>query len=162
MTGVYPELSEEKEIYGYFYNPNVHPAGEFRARLMTAGYVSSQFGFPLFTEPVYGLDSWFDFIGKSGDRCSGCVYMRLKKTAEFAKEKKIPAFTTTLLVSPYQKHEYIKETGFKIAEEYGLEFFYRDFRKNYQESIRKSKEMLLYRQKYCGCIFSEAERKKIK
>jgi len=161
MTGVFPELSKEKKIYGFFYNPNIHPLNEFSARLMTAGFVASQFGFKLFVDADYGIARWLEVVKDFEKRCFGCVYMRLKRTAEFAEEKKIKSFTTTLLVSPYHDHEYIKETGCAIAKKTGVEFFYRDFRKNYQDSIKKSKEMLLYRQKYCGCVFSQ-ENDKVK
>jgi len=158
MLGVFPALRREKEVYGFFYNPNIHPREEYQKRLMTAGFVSSQADFKLFIDDEYNVKKWLDAVSSSGDRCAGCVRVRLRRTAEVAKEKGIPSFTTTLLVSPYQKHDDIKRAGLQIAAEAGLEFYYRDFRKNYQDSIKKSKEMNLYRQKYCGCLFSNAEK----
>ena len=158
MLGVFPAFHREKEVYGFFYNPNIHPWEEFQKRLMTAGFASSQAGFKLFVDDEYDVKNWLDTVNSFGDRCVGCVCQRLRRTAEFAKENGIPSFTTTLLVSPYQKHDEIKQAGLKIAAEAGLEFYYKDFRKNYQDSIKKSKEMRLYRQKYCGCLFSNAEK----
>ena len=75
-----------------------------------------------------------------------------------AKENEYDAFSTTLLVSPYQNHEALKELGEKLAEEYGIEFVYRDFRIGFREGQTKARELELYMQKYCGCVFSEEER----
>lgn len=158
MLGVLPSLRGVKEVYGFFYNPNIHPLEEFQKRLMTAGFASSQAGFRLFVDDEYDVKKWTDFTLSFEDRCSGCIAQRLRRTAEFAKEKGIPSFTTALLASPYQKHDEIKQVGLKIAAETGLEFYYMDFRKNYQDSRKKSKEMRLSRQKYCGCMFSNAEK----
>jgi predicted adenine nucleotide alpha hydrolase (AANH) superfamily ATPase len=91
-------------------------------------------------------------------RCGYCIRLRLAKTATVAKEKGFDAFTTTLLESKYQPHEYIKLIGEILADEVGLKFYYQDFRSGWKESIRISKELDLYRQPYCGCIFSEYER----
>jgi predicted adenine nucleotide alpha hydrolase (AANH) superfamily ATPase len=82
----------------------------------------------------------------------------LIKTASCAKEKNFDAFTTTLLISPYQKHELIKQIGEKIGGDLGIRFFYDDFRPGFYEGKNEAKSMELYSQKYCGCIFSEKER----
>jgi len=87
-----------------------------------------------------------------------CYYMRLKKTVEKAKELGFDLFSTTLLVSPYQKHDLIKEIANYLANEYKIEFYYEDFRVGYREGVNLSKEYGLYRQKYCGCIYSEKDR----
>lgn len=158
MLGVYDSLCGEKEVYGFFYNPNIHPWEEYQKRLMTAGFTASQLDYKLFTDDEYDVKKWMDSAVSFEDRCSGCIVQRLRRTAEVAREKGIPLFTTTLLISPYQKHDEIKQAGFKIADEEGIEFYYSDFRENYKESIKKSKEMHLYRQKYCGCLFSNAEK----
>ena len=91
-------------------------------------------------------------------RCGYCINLRLTKTAKYAGENGFDAFTTTLLESKYQPHEYIKMIGSKLAKKYGIKFHYQDFRAGWKESIRLSKELQLYRQGYCGCIFSEYER----
>jgi predicted adenine nucleotide alpha hydrolase (AANH) superfamily ATPase len=91
-------------------------------------------------------------------RCGYCISMRLARTAEVAAKGGFDAFTTTLLESKYQPHDYIQSVGEKFAAENGIEFYYEDFRKGWKESIQISKELQLYRQQYCGCIFSEYER----
>ncbi len=158
VSGVFPTLSKEKKITGFFYNPNIHPRAEYISRFMTAGFVSAHFGFPMISDKTYDPESWARNVLSGPSRCSSCVKDRLMKTAEIAREKGFQFFTTTLLVSPYQNHKFIKEEGERIAALTGVEFFYRDFRKNYADSVRISKELMLYRQKYCGCSFSEAER----
>jgi hypothetical protein len=91
-------------------------------------------------------------------RCGYCIRLRLAKTATIAKDLGFDAFTTTLLESKYQPHEYIRLLGEILSEEVGVQFYYQDFRAGWKESIRLSKELDLYRQPYCGCIFSEYER----
>ncbi len=91
-------------------------------------------------------------------RCGYCIGLRLAKTAEMAVKKDFDGFTTTLLESKYQPHDYIRALGQKLAEKHGIEFYYKDFRVGWKESITISKELELYRQQYCGCIFSEYER----
>ena len=91
-------------------------------------------------------------------RCVSCHEVRLRKAAQVAKENGFDAFTTSLLVSPYQKHDLIRAVGEKVAQEEGIEFFYQDFREGWQEGVDISLELELYRQPYCGCIFSEKER----
>jgi predicted adenine nucleotide alpha hydrolase (AANH) superfamily ATPase len=91
-------------------------------------------------------------------RCGYCIRLRLNRTASVASEKGFDAFTTTLLESKYQPHEYIKFIGESLADKYGIKFYYKDFRAGWKESVRISKELDLYRQPYCGCIFSEYER----
>ena len=88
-------------------------------------------------------------------RCNMCYRVRLDKTAWYAKEKGFDAFTTTLLVSPYQKHELICEIGQQAAQKYGIDFYYSDFRPGFRQGQQGAKEMGLYRQKYCGCIVSK-------
>lgn len=91
-------------------------------------------------------------------RCGYCIGLRLDKTAKLAAEGGFDAFTTTLLESKYQPHDYIHAIGDRLADKYGIKFYYQDFRTSWKESIKISKELELYRQQYCGCIFSEYER----
>lgn len=158
MCGVFPSLSKEKKITGFFYNPNIHPRAEYISRFMTAGFVAAHFGFPMIADKTYDTEKWARKVLSDSRRCELCVGDRLLKTAEAAREKDVPSFTTTLLLSPYQNHKFIKEEGGRIAALTGVDFFYRDYRKNYADSVGISKELLLYRQKYCGCVFSESER----
>jgi predicted adenine nucleotide alpha hydrolase (AANH) superfamily ATPase len=87
-----------------------------------------------------------------------CYSLRLDKVAKYAKDNGFDAFTTSLLVSPYQKHDLIKELGEKFALKYNIKFYYQDFRPFFREGQAMAKEMGLYRQKYCGCIVSYNER----
>ena len=93
------------------------------------------------------------------NRCSKyCYRVRLEQTAKYAKENGYDTITTTLLVSPYQKHEVFKAQAEEIAKKYGLNFLYRDFRVGFREGQAKARELGLYMQKYCGCVFSEEDR----
>lgn len=96
------------------------------------------------------------------DRCRICYQIRLEKTAVFAVENGIPWFTTTLLSSPFQKHELVREEGRRIAELYDLKFIYYDLRKTYYRGVNQIRNKGLYYQWYCGCNFSRAEREKEK
>ncbi|MEJ2471647.1 MAG: epoxyqueuosine reductase QueH [Desulfuromonadales bacterium] len=91
-------------------------------------------------------------------RCTYCYQSRLKKTAEYAARNDYDAFTSSLLYSRYQNHALIRKVGEELAQHYGIPFFYDDYRVGWQEGIRVSKEMGLYRQQYCGCIYSEKDR----
>jgi predicted adenine nucleotide alpha hydrolase (AANH) superfamily ATPase len=84
--------------------------------------------------------------------------MRLEQAARFAAANHYEAFSSTLLYSRYQNHALLRETGEKLAQRHGIAFYYEDFRRGWQEGISRSKELGLYRQPYCGCIYSEQER----
>ena len=93
------------------------------------------------------------------NRCYNyCYRVRLEQTARDAKENGYTAFTTTLLISPYQNHEKIKEICEEMAEKYDIKFLYRDFRPGFRQGQAKARQLGLYMQKYCGCVFSEEER----
>jgi predicted adenine nucleotide alpha hydrolase (AANH) superfamily ATPase len=100
-----------------------------------------------------------DSLPPSPERCTSCYLLRLEKTAERAKKQDFDAFSTTLLISPYQEFEQIISAGRKLAEKYNVLFHLEDFRSYFRDSINLAKELGLYRQKYCGCIFSREERK---
>ena len=108
----------------------------------------------------YGLDEFCkNVVNDLDNRCVNyCYKVRLEQTAKYAKENGYDSFSTTLLVSPYQKHEELKKIGEKLAKKYGLQFVYRDFRVGFREGQKKARELGLYMQKYCGCIFSEEDR----
>lgn len=114
---------------------------------------------PLILKDEYNLD---EFLRKAAfrenDRCRMCYFDRLKYTAIIARKGNFDFFTTTLLYSKFQKHELIKEIGESLAKEYGVEFYYEDFREYWKEGIELSKEREMYRQQYCGCIYSERDR----
>ncbi|MBE0428880.1 MAG: epoxyqueuosine reductase QueH [Thermoleophilia bacterium] len=145
---------------GVFFNPNIHPFSEFQRRRDTLLAYASEIGLRLIGEPVYDVAGWLRMVAgndEKGRRCRICISGRLRFTADLARSAGFEAFSTTLLISPWQEHEIIREEGEKAAAAAGVEFAYRDLRSEYGRSREMSREAGLYRQKYCGCIYSEAE-----
>jgi len=147
------------DITGYFYNPNIHPFQEFKKRLNSVEIVSEKKQLKIEVYRRYELREFLRLVVFHEDvRCDFCVDMRLEKTAQLAKKLGIYSFTTTLLYSKYQNHDYIKFRGNTIAEKYSMDFVYKDFRIGWQEGVKESIDLGLYRQPYCGCVYSEQER----
>lgn len=147
------------EPTGFWYNPNIHPVTEYKARKNTLIDYASKIHMRLIVENDYGLRDFISHVSHDVDhRCGYCYLSRLEETARFAAENGYDAFSTTLLISPYQNHELIRKIGEAMAEKYGLVFLYRDFRPYFKEGQEKARAMGLYLQKYCGCIFSEEDR----
>jgi epoxyqueuosine reductase len=147
------------DVAGFWYNPNIHPYVEHQNRLGAVKKLAEEISLPLIIQEGYDMPEFLQRVaGHYTERCGDCFGMRLGKTAEAAKSNGFDAFTTTLLISPHQKHELIKETGERAAGENGVEFYYADLRKRYSDSRHITKPMDLYRQQYCGCIYSEWER----
>jgi predicted adenine nucleotide alpha hydrolase (AANH) superfamily ATPase len=142
-------------ITGYFYNPNIHPEEEFNKRIDSLEKFSSDKGLLSIIDFTYDI-ALFDkeVMGKPGDRCENCYRLRLDRTAKYAADNNFDLFSTTLLLSPYQKHDKIKAVGEELSEKYKVGFHYMDMRPYYKGSIETSKQMGLYRQKYCGCYKS--------
>jgi predicted adenine nucleotide alpha hydrolase (AANH) superfamily ATPase len=153
-------LSEEgHQVSGFWYNPNIHPFSEYQNRLNAVKSFESLKSFPVFYYDSYDLEKYLKSVMNDlENRCSYCYKIRLIKTANEALKQGFDGFTTTLLVSPHQKHELVKEIGEKIGKDLGIEFVYRDFRPGFYEGKNEAKRLDLYSQKYCGCIFSEKER----
>jgi predicted adenine nucleotide alpha hydrolase (AANH) superfamily ATPase len=150
---------QEFEIIGFWYNPNIHPYQEYKLRLETLKNFSQAQNLQVIYDNDYDLEGFIrDIVYRENNRCPVCYYKRLRRTAETSKNLGYKKFSTTLLVSPYQNHELIKNIGYLLEKEFNLEFFYKDFRDGYREGINIAKEFNLYRQKYCGCIYSEKER----
>lgn len=147
------------DVVGYFYNPNIHPYKEFSRRLETAKEFAAKVGLELVVDDRYTLEEFLQraMTGTQG-RCRECYELRLRHTARYAKANGYDCFSTTLLVSPYQQHDWIREIAEDIADKEEVPFCYIDFRAGWTEGVQISKEMELYRQPYCGCIFSEKER----
>jgi predicted adenine nucleotide alpha hydrolase (AANH) superfamily ATPase len=146
-------------VTGYFYNPNIHPYREFKKRINSVRQFAQLAELEIDIETKYGLKKFIrQVVFKENQRCPICYQMRLDKTAQKAAEAGMDGFSTTLLYSRYQKHEQIKTIGETIADQYGLLFYYDDFRVGWQQGIDTSLAMDLYRQPYCGCIYSEQER----
>ncbi len=162
---LYPvEILREKghNPVGFFFNPNIHPFTEFERRVKALEQVSEHLTLPVIWEGSgYGLHTYLRQIGdntRQERRCPICYRMRLERTAELAAQKGFRAFSTTLLYSRYQIHELIREMGREIASRFNLDFFYHDFREGWTKGIEASRSLNIYRQPYCGCIFSEQER----
>ncbi len=150
------------EPLGFFFNPNIHPFKEFERRVEALETVSLKIGLDLVWDSQgYGLQEWLQALNgetRHGIRCLACYGMRLEQTARMAGELGIKTISTTLLYSKYQLHSAIKEIGRRCAQKYGLDFHYEDFRSGWMEGINMAKDLEIYRQPYCGCIFSEYER----
>ncbi len=144
----------------YWYNPNIHPYTEYKLRRDTLKEYTDSINVKAIFEEEYGLREFTkNVIGDLQNRCTNyCYKVRLEQTVKYAKENGYDAFTTTLLVSPYQKHDAIKELCEDLAKKYDIEFIYRDFRVGFRQGQTKARELGLYMQKYCGCIFSEEDR----
>ena len=144
----------------YWYNPNIHPYMEYKARRDTLKKYAEIENLNVIFNDEYGLDDFCkEAVKDLNARCINyCYPVRLRKTFEYAKQNGYDAVTTTLLYSIYQKHDYIKKLCEDLSKEYGIDFLYRDFRIGFWEGHDKAKELELYMQKYCGCIFSEEDR----
>jgi hypothetical protein len=147
------------EVSALWYNPNIHPYTEHQHRLDAMKSLAQEVTLPLIITEGYSIIDYFhQVVGHESQRCQYCFRLRLSKTVETARQRGFNAFTTTLLISPHQKHDLLQEIGNKLAEEKGIDFLYVDLRKRYSESRRMTKRQNLYRQQYCGCVYSEWER----
>ena len=171
---------ENHNLTGFWFNPNIHPFEEYGLRFDSLKLLEDRWLMDICYAEEYSPDEYFslfdmnahdaqDFISggsgikenlKSPQRCKACYALRLEKTAEEAGKRGFEAFSSTLLISPFQDFDQIVTLGMELAGRYGISFFYRDFRPFFRDSVVLSKELGLYRQKYCGCIFSKAEREK--
>ncbi|KAB2951252.1 epoxyqueuosine reductase QueH [Heliorestis acidaminivorans] len=159
---IYPleELRQQgHDVTAYFYNPNIHPYKEFRRRLETLeGYTATN-NLSLHKEEDYELEEFLQQVApQPAQRCNHCYRVRLYKTAEKARALDMEGFTTTLLVSPYQNHEQLKAIGEEIGKALSIPFIYIDFRPGFRKAQQEARELELYRQSYCGCIYSEKDR----
>ncbi len=147
------------EVSALWYNPNIHPYTEHQQRLEAMKSFSQEINLPLTVADDYDIREYFCRVERhESQRCQHCFRLRLSKTAETARQMGFDAFTTTLLISPHQKHDLLKEIGEELAEEQGINFLYTDLRKRYSDSRRMTKPLNLHRQQYCGCIYSKWER----
>lgn len=147
------------EVRAFFYNPNIHPYTEFKKRMETFQEYTDKIQLPAIVDESYELDEFLRQASfRESERCRACYSMRLRRAAQVARKGKYEAFTSTLLVSPFQKHQLIKDIGTAIGKELDIPFFYEDFRPGYKDSVTVSKQENMYRQQYCGCIYSERDR----
>lgn len=159
-------LSEYFEITVFYYNPNISPEKEYRMRVEEQQRLISHM--PLknpvsFVEGKYDPKSFYEMakgleqVPEGGERCFGCFRLRLEETAKEASKGQYDFFTTTLTISPLKNAEKLNEIGGKMAERYGINWLPSDFKKKngYKRSTELSREYDLYRQNYCGCVFSK-------
>lgn len=147
------------EVTLYWYNPNVHPYREHQNRLEAIEKFSQITGVPLIVQDGYDMIEYFRAVtGHEGNRCADCYRLRLIKTAQTARQYNIDTFTTTLLISPFQKHALIHTIGDEAGQAYGVIFHFEDYSSGFRESHKISHELDLYHQSYCGCVYSEWER----
>ncbi len=152
-------LKEEGFDFALYYaNPNIHPYKEWKERKKTFVAVAESAGIKYWVDKEYPLEDFLREQLTYENRCEYCYVSRLSLAAEKALDEGYEGFSTTLLVSPYQNHQLIKDIGEKLADVYGLTFVYRDFRPGFQWAQEKAAAENLYRQKYCGCVFSERDR----
>ena len=149
---------EGHEVTAFWYNPNVQPYKEFEARLGAFREVCEAEGFPTIVDPAYEPERWLRSALDSGDRCETCYRDRLSRTARRAATDGFEAITTTLLASPYQRHELARGVAEEEAGLSGIAFLYRDWRDRWRDTRARTFELGVYRQGYCGCIFSERDR----
>lgn len=162
-------LQRDYDVDIFYYNPNIEPEDEFRKRageeerfiraFRPDGGVKvlvAEYDHEAFERIARGREN----LPERGERCYLCYELRLRRTAEYAKEHGYGCFTTSLSISPYKSAAWINEIGERLAREYGVAFLHSDFKKQngYKRSIELSKEYGLYRQNWCGCVYSKAER----
>ena len=163
-TACIERLREELDLAIYYYNPNMDTEDEYVKRLLEQKRYCELLNIPVYDDG-YRSEDYSNIVGglegekEGGKRCEKCFYLRLKKTAEKAKERGFDAFMTTLTVSPLKNTDLINKIGYEIEKETGIKYLPSDFKKKdgYKRSIELSNEHGLYRQNYCGCKFSKRE-----
>ena len=151
--------AEGLEPAGYWYNPNIHPVTEYRARRDTLVAYAASIGLALTVNDEYGLRPFAQAVAGNIDaRCDVCYAARMRRTARFAAENGYTHFSSSLFISPYQRHERLRAAAEQAAAEFGVAFLYRDFRPLFRAGQEEAKALNLYMQKYCGCVFSEEDR----
>ncbi len=147
------------QVTGFFFNPNIHPYREFRKRIRALDTVAQLKGLEIIWDKNYGLRPFLRrMVFRENNRCEECYYWRLLETVKKAAALGSEAFTTTLLYSRYQRHNLIREIAEDLAYRFKVPFLYRDFREGWEQGQQEAIELDIYRQPYCGCIYSEQER----
>ncbi len=151
--------AEGLEVMGFFYRHNIHPYTECLRRQEALETYSGKIDLKVIYQESYDLEGFIRNVAfREAERCNYCYHDRLRSTALMARRGKFDYFSSTLLYSKHQKHDLIRTMGESIGKQVGVPFLYRDYREGWKEGIECSKKMGLYRQHYCGCIYSEKER----
>jgi hypothetical protein len=162
-------LSEHFAVTVLYYNPNIYPPKEYELRVQEQGRFVREFPtrHPVAfvagryePEEFYACVKGYEDLPEGGERCFRCYELRLREAARFAKQEQFDFFTTTLSISPLKNAQKLNEIGRKLEQEYGVRYLYSDFKKKdgYKQSTEISKEYDMYRQYYCGCVFSKTQR----
>lgn len=155
----------------YFCNPNIAPEEEFNFRLSELKRLVREMGLDIEVieeeydpKPFFELAKGLEELPERGERCQRCIELRLRMAAAKANELGCELFTTTLTISPHKDCQFINECGASIADESGVDYLFSDFKKHegYKRSIELSRQYGLYRQNYCGCVYSKANSQKDK
>ena len=159
---IYPTRSLRKEdfaVMGYFYRHNIHPYRECLQRQETLQAYAATIDLRVIYQDTYDIENFLQNVAfRESNRCHYCYHERLRMTALTAKRGMFDYFSSTLLYSKFQQHDAIKTIGASIAKSVGVPFYYQDFRTGWKTGVEESKQLGLYRQPYCGCIYSEKER----
>ena len=151
--------NEDFKVMGFFYRHNIHPYTECLKRQHTLQAYADQIGLKVIIQEGYDLEGFIqNVVHRESDRCRHCYHDRLRTTALLAKRGKFDYFTSTLLYSRFQKHDLIRSVGESVGRSVGVPFYYQDFREGWKVGVDASKTLGMYRQPYCGCIYSEKER----
>ncbi|MBW1698459.1 MAG: epoxyqueuosine reductase QueH [Deltaproteobacteria bacterium] len=151
--------SEGFEVMGFFYRHNIHPYTECLKRQQTLASYAESIDLKVIYQKEYLLEEFLRAVSfRESARCSYCYHNRLESTARMARSGKFDCFSTTLLYSKYQNHDLLRSMGDAIGKSIGVPFYYNDFRKGWAQGVEASRRLNLYRQQYCGCIYSEKER----
>jgi predicted adenine nucleotide alpha hydrolase (AANH) superfamily ATPase len=150
---------EGLEVMGFFYRHNIHPYTECLKRQQALETYAEQINLKVIYQEGYDLEGFIQNVAfRESERCNYCYHDRLRSTALLARRGKFDYFSSTLLYSKHQKHELVRSMGESIGKSVGVPFLYRDYREGWKEGIECSKQIGLYRQQYCGCLYSEKER----
>ena len=161
FLGVWEDLGQKEiEVTNYFFNPNIYPEAEYKERLRSLK-IAAKNRSAVIEGPYEPAKHDAAILGKESDfpgRCLGCYRLRMEETATYARENGYDAFSTTLLVSPYQQHDDLKKICEEVSNQTGITFYYSDWRPHFRTGQNMARELDIYRQKYCGCKYSLAER----
>lgn len=147
------------EPVGFWYNPNIHPFTEYRSRRNCLRDYAATIDLKLIERNDYGLRPFVRAVAEDiPNRCVKCYEMRFDAAAAMAEEQGFSSFTSSLFISPYQKHDLMRECAERAAFAHHVTFLYRDFRPYFREGQERARALGFYMQKYCGCVFSEEER----
>lgn len=151
--------AEGLEVTGFWYNPNIHPYTEYRARRDCLRQYAQSVELPMVEKNEYALRPFVRMVAQDlANRCEKCYALRLWETARQAKALGFDSFTSSLFISPYQNHELMRQVAEEAALANEVQFLYRDFRPLFREGQERARQLGFYMQKYCGCVFSEEER----